>query len=92
MPHIAKLALGLGLFAIIATSTASSSFAQRVVKTEPALGTLQGGQFVYVDNGKCPKGQILKVTAGVQYGGGRGSANSNMKGGAREKVCVPRPN
>ena len=73
---------------ILAMST-TASLAQRVVKDEPALGDLRGGQFVYVDNGKCPKGQILKVTAGVAVGGGR--SNSYTTGSAREKVCVPRP-
>ncbi|GGH12340.1 hypothetical protein GCM10007036_10080 [Alsobacter metallidurans] len=71
--------------ALAVFSTGAS--AQRVMKYEPPQGELRGGQFVYVDNGKCPKGQILKVTAGVRVG----RMVSGGGGVPREKVCVARP-
>lgn len=55
------------------------------MKYEPPQGEMRAGSFIYVDNGKCPKGQILKVSAGVQYGRMVGT------GIRRQKECVARP-
>ena len=67
----------------------SSAFSQMIVKHEPPIGTgMRSGESVLVDDGKCPKGQLLKVTAGVSYGG-RNQASGAGTGRTRE--CVPRP-
>lgn len=31
---------------------------------EPPVGTLKVGEIIHVDDGSCPEGQILEVTAG----------------------------
>lgn len=80
MKYGAIVALGLGLIAPCAAS------AQMILKNEPPLGGLRSGEVVLVDNGKCPKGQILKVTSGVIVGG-----RNSVSGSKRERSCVPRP-
>lgn len=61
--------------------------AQQVLKHEPPGGAMRGGEVVLVDDGKCPKGQIKKVTAGFVVGR-FGQGNSGGKDRTRE--CVPR--
>jgi hypothetical protein len=45
--------------------------ARVLLKQEPPMGKLKLGQVVYVDNGSCPQGRVLKVTGGdhVKVGG-----------------------
>ena len=56
---------------------------QAIVKKEPGPGTLRSSEFVYVDDGSCPKGQIMKVSGAVT--GGRGEKQP------RPHQCVPHP-
>ncbi len=39
-----------------------------VVSVEPPAGGLRSGQTVLVDDGKCPAGQITRVTGGDSMG------------------------
>lgn len=48
-----------------------------ILKHEPALHSMRGNQVVHVDDGSCPKGQILQVTA-------------TGRGGNRFRACIPR--
>ena len=64
---------------------ASSAFAVEILKKEPPAGALTAGQAVYVDNGRCPKGQVDQVGAGTLVGGGR------TKTTPRTHTCVPIP-
>jgi hypothetical protein len=53
---------------------------------EPPAGALRSGAVVYVDDGRCTKGQIDQVTGGNNMGGGHSGSTS------RTHRCVPRPN
>jgi hypothetical protein len=75
----------LGAAALVAF--ANSAVAQQVLKHEPPVGGMRTGEIVFVDNGKCGKGKILKVTGGHVVG----RQGSGMGGGARTRECVPRP-
>jgi hypothetical protein len=61
-----------------------SATAQTTVKQEPAMGAMQEGEVVLVDDGSCPKGQIKRVIGGnhVKAGG--------FKQIVRTRSCVPR--
>ena len=74
----------VGVLAVIGTAEA-----QTVVKREPGAGGMRRGEVLYVDDGRCPKGQIKMVTAGTFGGqqGGRGTGQST----GRTRTCVPRP-
>jgi len=76
--------LSLATAALLAI-TASAS-AQQVLKHEPPQGGMRSGEVVLVDDGKCPKGMINKVTAGTQV-----ARNPTLAGAqARTRQCVPR--
>lgn len=51
-----------------------------VLKEMPKGGDIPYGKVVYVDDGKCPKGEVKEVTGG-----------SDTKGIARKVRCVKRP-
>ena len=75
------------LAAILAV--ASTANAQTIVKQEPGAGGMRRGEILLVDNGKCPKGQIMQVTAGTMgSSGGRGAGGQAV---GRDRKCVPRP-
>lgn len=73
-----KVAAALLLFAIGASWAASAPI--EVLKEMPPNGTVRQGDVVYVDDGRCPAGEIKKVTGGNQ-----------KTGVARQVVCVKRP-
>jgi hypothetical protein len=75
-----KIAIGAVLIGSVTAAHAAT-----ILKQEPAMGALREGQTVYVDNGSCPKGQILRVVGGnhVRVGG--------YKEIVRSRSCVPRP-
>ena len=54
--------------------------ATEVLKKVPEEGEVPYGKVVYVDDGKCPKGEIKEITGGSQE-----------KGIARKTRCVKRP-
>jgi hypothetical protein len=56
-----------------------------ILRTEPAMGTMKQGQIVYVDDGKCAKGQVRRVSGGdhIDVGG--------TKRIRRTSSCVARP-
>ena len=69
-------------------SSASAAKAVEILEKEPPAGALRRGEVAYVDDGKCPKGQVTRLTAGSLAGGGpaqRGAARP------RGRSCVPRP-
>lgn len=72
-------------FVILAAATHAG--AQEIYKKEPAKGLIRSGQKVLVDNGKCPKGQILEVTGGTLPSRNARHGQSTP----RERRCVPRP-
>jgi hypothetical protein len=51
-----------------------------LLKKVPKEGEVPTGKVVYVDDGKCPKGEIKEITGGSQE-----------KGIARKTRCVKRP-
>lgn len=62
------------------TTVASAQQASEILKEEPANLALRKGQVVYVDDGKCPAGEIRKITGGNQAAGVK-----------RQVECVKRP-
>ncbi len=75
------------ILAVALSTPAGVADAQQVLKNEPPVGGLRSGEVVFVDNGKCPKGQILRFSAGVMVG-----RNPTAAGGqGRKRECVPRP-
>ena len=65
---------GLGLFALLITFvTVQPAAAQNILKREPHY--LAPGAIVYVDNGQCSAGKVMKVTG-------------LLKGISRRRACV----
>ena len=65
---------GLGLFALLITfATIQPASAQNILKREPHY--LAPGSIVYVDNGQCSAGKVMKVTG-------------LTKGTSRRRTCV----
>ena len=56
---IATLTGIAGLTLILASCTTRDTYSE-----EPPVGTLKVGEVIHVDDGSCPEGQILEVTAG----------------------------
>jgi hypothetical protein len=89
-----KSFLGAG---IVMAVLAGAAQAQQVVKQEPRAGALRPGEKILVDNGKCPKGQVMEVSGGTRPSQAQMRAqaaaggNVNAGGQARERRCVPRP-
>lgn len=67
----------LGALSLLAVS---SDAAPALLRDMPAQGALRLGEVAYVDDGKCPSGQVKKVTGGNQ-----------KTGIARQVECVKRP-
>ena len=72
-PH---LLWAIGLLLIVAPVAAETT---EVLKHVPKEGEVPLGKVVYVDDGKCPKGEIKEITGGSQ-----------QKGIARKTRCVKR--
>lgn len=66
------------LFAAGAAGAASAPI--EVLKEMPQSGSVRQGDVVYVDDGRCPAGEIKKITGGNQ-----------KTGVSRQVVCVKRP-
>lgn len=64
----------------LCVSSATAVAAPVVLKEMPAQGVLRVGEVAYVDDGKCPSGQVKKVIGGSQ-----------KAGVARQVECVKRP-
>jgi hypothetical protein len=62
--------------------------AATVLREEPAKGKLPAGETVLVDNGRCPKGQIMEVKAGANRRLGTGA---KLSGSERTHRCIHRP-
>ncbi|WP_349236310.1 DUF6719 family protein [Bosea sp. AAP35] len=60
--------------------------AQQIYSQEPAKGQIRSGQKVLVDNGRCPRGQLLEVSGGTNPGL-RGRHGQSTE---RSRRCVPR--
>ena len=82
-----RLAMGVFVAAVMAAPILAN--AQTVTKTEPPLGMMRSSEVAYVDNGKCPKGQVMRVTSGTM--GASGARGTGGKAMPRERSCVPRP-
>lgn len=74
-------AVGAALFGVFICGAASAVAAPvEVLKTMPAQGSVRQGDVVYVDDGRCPAGQVKKIIGGNQ-----------KTGVARQVECVKRP-
>ena len=74
-------AVGSALFSALICGAASAVAAPvEVLKTMPAQGSVRQGDVVYVDDGRCPAGQVKKIIGGNQ-----------KTGVARQVECVKRP-
>ena len=74
---------------LLAAGLIMSSVAQAapILRHEPPAGKLPAGESVLVDNGKCPHGEILKITAGANRSVSTGTTRTGSK---RIYKCVPR--
>lgn len=81
MTRLGAFGIALSLFLL-----ADPAVAQQVHSQEPAKGQIRSGQKVLVDNGRCPRGQILEVTGGTNPG------LRGQQGRSTERVrrCIPR--
>lgn len=68
------------LFLLCANAAATASTPIQMLKEMPVKGTLRQGDVVYVDNGRCPPGEVKKITGGNQ-----------SSGVPRHVECVKRP-
>ncbi|MGJ7615343.1 MULTISPECIES: DUF6719 family protein [unclassified Variovorax] len=72
---------GLALVCVFAADPAwAASGAIEFLKEMPEKGSVRQGAVVYVDDGRCPAGEVKKITGGNQ-----------MTGVARKVECVKRP-
>lgn len=71
------------IIAVVAAALLVSESANaQVLKQEPPMGSIRAGETVLVDNGKCPKGQVMAVTGGNHVkAGGKGNV-------VRTRKCV----
>jgi hypothetical protein len=76
---------------------ADAASAQEILKREPPAGGLNPGQKILVDNGRCPKGQVMEVTGGnlpsraQRNAAAAAGGNVNAGGSPRQYNCVARP-
>ncbi len=75
--------LSIALTLVLATEAA---LAQQIYSREPGKGQIRSGQTVLVDDGRCPRGQILEVSGGTNPGL-RGQHGRSTE---RTRRCVPR--
>jgi hypothetical protein len=83
--------------ALVLLVSGGLAHAQQIYKTEPLRQALNPGEKILVDNGQCPKGQILEITGGNAPG--IAQRNSTFAAGAdvyaggqdRQRRCIPRP-
>ena len=73
---------------LVSAAFAGVANAQEIVKKEPPAGALKQGQYVFVDNGACPKGQLQKVAAGAFAGSGKSQRGAAA---ARTRSCEKHP-
>jgi hypothetical protein len=72
--------LAVLLLLAVFSPTVAAADAAPVLKEMPTKGALRLGEVIYVDDGKCPAGEVTKITGG------------NQKAGvARQVECVKRP-
>lgn len=78
--------LGISGIALSVLLIADPGAAQQVYSREPAKGQIRSGQKVLVDDGRCPRGQILEVTGGTNPG----FSGQHGRSTERQRRCVPR--
>ena len=78
--RIPVLTVTLLLAGFSLTAAAAANTALVVLKEMPAKGVLRLGEVIYVDDGKCPVGEVKKITGGNQ-----------KTGVGRQVECVKRP-
>ena len=74
-------------FTLLSLGLAGGALAQEVLKREPPFGSIRPGTTVLVDNGRCPKGQIMEVTGGSPNGV---SGNTRGVPVRRQHRCITR--
>ncbi|MBU2410415.1 MAG: hypothetical protein KKC79_17410 [Gammaproteobacteria bacterium] len=63
-----------------ATGAWAASTSVDILKEEPPKGTVRRGDVIYVDDGRCPAGEVKKITGG-----------NTQAGVARQVECVKKP-
>jgi len=81
MTRLGVSALAFSLFLL-----AQAAVAQQIYSREPGKGQIRSGQTVLVDDGRCPRGQILEVSGGTNPGL-RGQHGRSTE---RVRRCIPR--
>jgi hypothetical protein len=81
------MSLGHSIWIIASLALAAPAAAQTIVKQEPGGGGMRRGEVLWVDNGRCPKGQIMEVTAGTPQGRSGGTQGQQV---GRQRRCVAR--
>ena len=77
---------GIFTFAFSSLLLLGPATAQQIYSREPAKGQIIAGQKVLVDDGRCPRGQILEVTGGTNPG----LRNRQGQSTERQRRCVAR--
>lgn len=80
----ARVAGMAAVAAVLSLAAWPAPAAAQVLSREPPMGQLKLGERVLVDDGRCPKGQIMEVVGGdhVKAGG--------TKNIVRTRRCIPR--
>lgn len=78
MRNVFRPAALASLILFVAGTAASAPV--EFLKEEPAKGTLRRGDVVYVDDGKCPAGEVKMIVGGNQ-----------QAGAPRQVSCVKKP-
>lgn len=69
------------MLCLLLAGTAGAAPASIEVRTDmPPKGSVRQGEVVYVDDGRCPAGEVKKIIGG-----------NEKTGVARQVVCVARP-
>ena len=75
------------LAAAFALALAAPASPVEILKKVPGRGQIKAGNSVFVDDGKCPSGQISQVFAGA----GSGDSGNAHAAAGRTRKCVARP-
>ncbi len=78
----------VGTFLIGMIGVAQAYAGAQILRHEPASGKIRAGQTVLVDDGSCPKGQVMEVKAGSNRSV---STGARLSGSKRTHRCIPHP-
>ncbi|VTU22391.1 hypothetical protein H6CHR_01779 [Variovorax sp. PBL-H6] len=80
--RLQSISLGVqsALYVLMAGTACAAPASVEVLKQMPPKGSVRQGDVVYVDDGRCPAGEVTRITGGNQ-----------QTGVARQVECVKRP-